>query len=293
MISFSESHATISETLQTNSIVWIHSLLDAEMGPTRRMIEGVEGLITVGGFPVIEKKAGTKNELLAILTELAKEAKAGLRPIVHFDMHGSLDEGLLLAPSGERVSWAETIGALRRLNGATGNNLVCVFALCFGLQSYREVRLKEAAPAYFFCGPPAEITVGLLEIQTVAFYREMHLSGNVTAAFDKTLKAGMDSFHCQGLFFQALLRYIARHCSSKHRAERAEKLVSAILKRDGIANPSPAQLKGIRKQVKYMLTPGQHIVDLFAPHFLAGRPAAFGYSDLKKVLDRSAARKAS
>src|SRR5690606_3502253 len=124
----------------------------------------------------------------------------------------------------ERVSWAETIDALRELNTATANNLVCVFALCFGLNLYKEVSLKKAVPAYFFCAPTSEIEVGLLEEQTLSFYREMHETQNVTAAFSATLGCGMESFHCQGLFFQALLTHIRTHCTSQYRLERTEAL---------------------------------------------------------------------
>ena len=52
MISYSDTALIISETLQTNAIVWIHSLPEHEMGPSRRILEGLDGLATAGGFPV-------------------------------------------------------------------------------------------------------------------------------------------------------------------------------------------------------------------------------------------------
>ena len=39
MLSYSGTALTISETLQTNAIVWIHSLPEQEMGPSRRILE--------------------------------------------------------------------------------------------------------------------------------------------------------------------------------------------------------------------------------------------------------------
>jgi len=121
-----------------------------------------------------------------------------LRPVLHVDAHGTVADGLLLAPSGERVGWSEIIEDLRVLNVATANNLTCIFALCFGLHLYKQVSLKRPVPAYLFCAPAEEISVGFLEAQTLAFYREMNRTSNVTAAFEATLGGVMQSFHCQG-----------------------------------------------------------------------------------------------
>ncbi|MFA1672068.1 hypothetical protein ACDY97_04425 [Rhizobium mongolense] len=176
--------------------------------------------------------------------------------------------------------------ALGLLNTATGNNLICVFALCFGLHMYTQVRLSKAVPAYMFFAPESEISVGFLEGQTLAFYREINQTGNVTTAFESTLAGEMQSFHCQGLFFQALLRYCRVECTASKRKNRQEKLVTAILKRDRIEHPSSAQLREIRRQVKILTAPGQHVIERFAPLFLIGRAPVFDYGDLRRILDR-------
>jgi hypothetical protein len=212
-----------------------------------------------------------------------------LRPVLHVDAHGTVADGLLSAPSGERMGWAEIIEVLRDLNVATRNNLVCVFALCFGLHVYKQVSLKKPVPAYLFFAPPSEISVGFLEARTLAFYREINRTSNVTAAFAATLGAGMESFHCQGLFLQSLLRYIRTYCVGRQRQDRQERMVTAILQRDGIATPSSAQLKEARRKIREVLDPGQSLIDRFAPFFLIGRVAAFTYEDIEKVLKRPVA----
>ena len=144
-----------------------------------------------------------------------------------------MPERLMLAPSGERVGWGEIIEDLRSLNVATANNLTCIFALCFGLHLYKQVSLKRPVPAYLFCAPPDKISVGFLEAQTLAFYREMSRTSNVTAAFEATLGGVMQSFHCQGLFLQSLL-HPAPHtdgCRSRLTALRYE------------PRPSPKQIE--------------------------------------------------
>ncbi|TGQ77335.1 MULTISPECIES: hypothetical protein [unclassified Mesorhizobium] len=287
MISYSDTALTISEPLQTNAVVWIHSLPEQEMGPSRRILEDLEGLSTAGGFPVFEYAVRDRSELSELFSQLTTKAEQGLRPVLHVDAHGTIDEGLLLAPSGERVGWAEIIEDLRALNVAAANNLTCIFALCFGLHLYKQVSLRRPVPSYLFFAPPAEISVGFLEAQTLDFYREMNRTSNVTAAFEQTLGGVMQSFHCQGLFLQSLLRYIRTYCIGRMRQDRLERMVTAVLQRDGIANPSGAQLKQVRRKIRESLKPGQKVIDLFAPSFLIGRAPAFTYADLDRILKRS------
>ena len=176
------------------------------------------------------------------------------------------------------------------LNVATANNLTCIFALCFGLHLYKQVSLKRPAPAYLFCAPSEEISVGFLEAQTLAFYREMNRTLNVTAACKATLGEAMQTFHCQGLFLQALLRYIQTYCIGRMRQDRLERMVTAVLQRRGILNPSAAQLKQVRREIRESLKPSQKVIDLFAPSFLIGRAPAFTYADLDRLLKRSGRR---
>ncbi len=287
MITYSDTSLTISETLQTNAIVWIHSLPEHEMGPSRRILEDLEGLAIAGGFPVIACAVRDRAELSDAFRQLTTKAEQGLRPVLHVDAHGTPADGLRLAPSGECVGWSEIIEYLRALNVATANNLTCIFALCFGLHLYKQVSLKQPVPAYLFCAPAEKISVGFLEAQTLAFYREINQTSDVTAAFKATLGGAMQSVHCQGLFLQSLLRYIRTYCIGRQRQDRLERMVTTVLRRDGIANPSSAQLKQARRKLRKALKPGQKLIDLFAPSFLIGRAPAFSYADLDRILKRS------
>jgi len=96
----------------------------------------------------------------------------------------------------------------------------------------------------------------------------------------------MDTIHCQGLFFQSMLRYIRTQCKGKGRKAREERLFTAVLAKNGIANPSKFQLQKVRREVRELLTPGQELVDRYTPSFLIGRAAAFSYEDLHRVLKK-------
>lgn len=284
MLTKSSSGLAISEPLQVNTVVWVQSLPEEETGPTRRILED---LSTAAGFPVIQYSVHDTAELEAVFDEITARARSeGLRPILHVDAHGTAEEGLLLAPSGDRISWSNIIDHMRQLNVATENNLVCVFALCYGLHLYREVSLSQPVPAYFFIAPERKVTVGFLEQQTLEFYRAVNENANVTTSFEATLKDQMQFFHCQGVFFQTLVRYIKQHCKGRAKGERLERMVSAVLERDGISEPTADQLRQIRQDIKAALKPDQSVVDYFASRFLIGRPAAFDYQIVKEFLDR-------
>lgn len=286
MIEFSANALVMSESLLINSIVWVRSLPEHELGPTRRILEDLSSQEIANGFKVFEFAISTRAEFVDLMQRLSEDAISGLRPILHIDTHGSEQDGLILAPSGERVTWSELINYLRGLNIATENNLVCVLALCFGLHGYKGVSLSKAVPAYLFSAPEKEVTVGFLESETAEFYRLANETGNVTSAFSQTLGSQMLSFHCQGLFFQALLRYLQAHCSHKDRQQRLERLLTEALEQQKNTQPTSGELKELRNQIKKLLMPGQHIVDHFAPTFLIGRRSLFSYADIQRILDK-------
>lgn len=286
MLTYSEDTLNISETLQINSIVWIHSLPPNEMGPTNRLIGDIKLLGLQGGFPVLEYAVKDRTELADVFASVTAEAQKTLRPIIHIDAHGNADEGLLLSPSGECEGWLNLIEMLRTLNVATQNNLVVIFALCFGLHIYKQASLSRPVPAYFFGAPSNEITAGFLEDQTLEFYREVNRTSDLTSAFNRTLGKQMESFHCQGLFLLSLLRYIRKYCMGKGRRERLEGILTAILERDGITSPTSAQLREVRQLARERLKPSETLIERFAPIFLIGRSAAFTYADLNKLVKR-------
>ena len=274
---------TLSDKLLINKIIWIRSLDNNEIGPSLRMVEDLEQRAANGGFAFEELVVDDRKSLCIVLNDLAIQAESGIRPILHFDCHGSRDEGLYLKPSGEDFSWEELVIALRKINILTENNLCCVFGVCFGLRLSMSLELSKPTPYYLTIAPEKEVLVGTLEAKNTKFYDAVYQSGNITDAFDKVWKPELKLFHCKEIFARALALHIADHCSGKGSRKRREKMVTAVLNKNGISKPSPEQLADARKKVKKFLEPTQALIDHYAPKFLIGREPGFGFTELKRL----------
>ncbi|WP_269715633.1 hypothetical protein [Caulobacter sp. NIBR2454] len=240
-----------------------------------------------GGLPVREVIVANRAELLSVLCELAEECKNGLLPILHLDAHGHAEGGLLTAPSGEWTSWEDLVANLRAINAATGNNLVCIFALCFGLHLYRFMSITELVPAFLFIASSKEVTVGFLEDQTRNFYRNLIDTGDLTSAFTSSLAAEMTAIYCQALFLRALAGYVKEYCRGAGRKRRLERLLTEGLQEIGVSTPTPSQLQTLRKHARAQLKPGPHLIERFGATYLAGRPAGFTYREVESLANGS------
>lgn len=282
---------TLTDTLVVDSVIWIRSLGDDELGPSRRMAEDLSILAATGGFAFHEFAVRDRAELLQLLNGIVHRAADGLRPILHFDCHGSRADGLFMKPSGEYLSWAQLADALRSVNVATSNNLCCVFGVCFGLQMSLALSLSKPSPYYLTIAPEEEVSEGILEARIAPFYREVFATANITQAYADVLKPELTLFHCKEIFARALATYIASNCVGRAADLRRERMLTAILRKEGVSTPNAAQLKAARTKVKAALAPSQSLIDRYAPKFLIGRSPGFGYAELKRLADGYTRRK--
>lgn len=258
----------------------------SEQGSSRRIKEDLKGISTNGGRDFYEISVSTKDELLKTLSELEIQAAIGLRPILHFDMHGSKEDGLLMVPSGEYVPWDELAGSMRKVNIATENNLCCVFATCFAQHFVFQIDILNPMLFYLIIAPFEEVNVGFLEEQTNRFYQSVMTSGNITTAYADTLSEQMRLWNCQEILIQGLLEYIKTQTKGKGARQRRERLLTEHLKTRNIRNPSEAQMRDARRLIKEFVKPDQSIIDKIAPAFLIGREPGFSFEDLTPFLDK-------
>lgn len=273
---------TISETLQINAVIWIRSLPEEQRGPSNRIIEDLIPHCVMNRLHFEQHEVKTTQELDLILSRTASAAVVGLRPIIHFDGHGSPDHGLRLSAT-ESYSWPRLADQLRIINRATQNNLSCVFATCYGYHICRQISLSQATPFYLLLAPPEIVHEGFLEAQTMAFYRRASESSNITRAYRETLSKEMMLYHCQGLFLESLATYVAQSCTGEAKRLRFEDTLTRSLDHHGIAKANRQQLRKHRGHIKKGLKPGQKIINHYAPTFLIGRTPQFSYQDVSVI----------
>jgi len=267
-----------------NSVIWLTSLPDSELGPTQRMVEDMESLkaeISVG-FQHIQVTSAA--HLKSLLEELSCHASEnGMRPLLHVDMHGNKEEGLHIYQSSEYYSWDELYCDLQGLNQATGNNLVVIGAACFGLRSIMPIKLDKPAPFFVLLAPEEEVYVGFLEDNAVRFYRELFASGSLDAAYSRYLSDEFKYFHCEKMLFIVVAKYIRAGCKGKSAQERRERLLTEVFSQG--MEKTAVNLRSVRKKIKEGLKPDQALLDRYAKTFLVGRKCSFSMQQLLEFLD--------
>ena len=211
----------LSSVLNINSVIWISSLEGSEKGSTQRVIDDLRPYFVSIGLPFKFVEPKTKAELLACLDAIERRARAGLKPIIHFDTHGSAESGLFIGGSKEFVSWQQLVDKLRQINTATRNNLGVVSAACFGLHVIKPIVVGEAVPFFALIAPEEKVSFGYIEQHTVRFYQDLFDKGDVVAAYNGSFSERLKLFHCEKLLAIALVRYVAAHCMGSGKRKRA------------------------------------------------------------------------
>lgn len=269
----------LSTEFSCNSVIWISSLPDEEMGPTNRMVAAMESHSNELGFRFQHVPVPSCSILIALLDELALHANEhNMKPLIHFDTHGDKNSGLFVSGEEKFISWSDLAEKLRIINVYTKNNLAVVGATCYGLHAIKPINLNTATPFYFLLSPEDEVAVGYLEDNIPSFYRSLFELGSIDSAYSHHISERFKYFHCEKMLFIVIARYISQQCKGKGGAARRERLLTEIFSQ-GLEN-TDVNRKKIRKMLKDGLHPDQSLVDRYAEKFLAGRQCSFNFSDL-------------
>jgi hypothetical protein len=161
---------------------------------------------------------------------------------------GSPSDGVEIAASGEMVPWDDVVDALRKINVQTGNNLLVVAAVCYGLHAIKETVITDLTPFFFLLAPEETITFGDLMDRMFPFFRNLTIDLDVVKAFEEELSPKMKMFHCVRVFTVAMAKYIVRSCTGKGGLERREQLLTEV-KKSGYPE-TPDGLRTVRKAIK-------------------------------------------
>jgi hypothetical protein len=279
----------LSSHVTVNAVVWIHSLPPEEKGFTDRAIDDLQPFLLATGVQFQSFEPATAADLQDYLTQITRQAAQGLRPIIHFDTHGSATDGIYIAGSRQYVSWSQLIAWLRPINIQTQNNLSIVSAACCSMNIYKGISVEEQCPFFVIIAPGDPVSFGFIENNMIRFYEEVFNSLDIVAAYNKYLKEKLSLIHCERALVIALGRYIRDHCVGVGSKIRRERLVTETLAARRFPN-NPTTRRLIRKEVKRMIRPTQALVDRYVKSFLIGRTVAFGLPDIMKEARESIAR---
>lgn len=274
----------LNSSFSCNSVIWIASLPDDELGPSRRMTEDVASHSSRLGFHFSRFNVRCRSELAQTLDEINFQAREhGLRPILVLDAHASQEDGLLLNDSHETMPWTELSTLLQQINISTLNNLCVIGAACFSLRAISPAKLDQAAPFFILLAPEQEVNVGFLEKNLPTFFDRLFTYGSLDDAYSRHLSESFKYFHCEKMLFIVVAKYIKAGCKGKSAAERRERLMTEVFMQ-GMQN-TQANRKSIREKLKAGLKPNQALLDRYARTFLVGRSCSFTMEQLLAFLD--------
>jgi hypothetical protein len=157
-----------------NSLHWITSLREEEQGVTRRILEDLEPVCEREGLPFERYEPKSAQEFLDSLDRIEANARCGMLPLLHLDMHGSTDGGLLVAATGEEIGWDVIADRLRGINAATGNNLCVVSMACWSFHVVSQLDISRVVPFFVLLAPEHEIFAGDVEAKTRVFTKKCY-----------------------------------------------------------------------------------------------------------------------
>ena|ERR1700733_4652641 len=272
----------LSAVLHVNSLIWISSLKPDEQGTTHRVHEDLQPYFVSIGLPFTSVEPKTANELLAGLDAIEKRAKQGLRPIIHFDTHGTAERGLYIAGSGEFVPWALLVDRLRRINVATENNLCVVSAACFSMQAIKFIHINQQTPFFALIAPQQTVSFGFIERNTVNFYEQVFGGLDVVAAYENNLAPHLTFYHCEKLLAVALTRYVRDNCRGSGLKKRRERLLTDVFVGGRIPN-NRQNRRMVRKKIKEGVRPDQSLIDRYVRSFLIGKTVPFSLKQITEL----------
>lgn len=259
----------IPSSFSNNAIILISSPRKNELNVGRRLHEDLTTLrAEVQDFHLEHHYVSTRHDLIEILRDIARKSKKGLRPIIHFDMHGDQRRGLEINPSREFASWLELTAWLRKINIRARNNLCVIAAACHGLHMISPISIHNAVPFYCLIAPEQEVTLGFINDRMYPFYKKLLQSGNLHDALHE-IKGTFKEFHCEKMLTIVLAKYIKFQCKGAGFRKRKEQLITDALSRD--IPRTQATLRHLRKLVKENINPSELLIKKYASRFLIGK----------------------
>lgn len=213
-------------------------------------------------FGLYHTPVSSKSNFVAEMQSIATlAATSGLRPILHFEMHGSPTTGLAIQQSGESVDWPLFATLCRAISVPTENNLVIVMSVCAGFHAVLQVDIRKATPFTFLIGSQGEVDATRIDSAFGDFYRQLWSAEDFGEAIPH-LPSDFRFYNCE----QLLVRAYARHAKAQTRRSRQARLERLLtISRQQSRN---LPLRFARKLLRAALKPSRQSFDRLRNQFL-------------------------
>jgi hypothetical protein len=268
-------------TLFIDSLIWIRSLPDEQMGPSERMLEDVETYCHTNKIGLITYEIHCKNGFKSAFKNIKEFiTQHNITPIIHFDIHGNKDEGLLIYPSGEYLNYEDLNRYLREINQIIDNQLVCIFATCESFQYLLKSSPTKLTPTFITYAPSKKIETGTLEKIIAPFYKELFETKNIAKSYENHLKKDMDEYHCVKMFILFIHKYYKEYNSSRKILKHSERLITKAVQKLNAVGKKP-NLKLLRSIAKSHLEFNQKKIDSYANVYLGSKAPHITVDNIK------------
>lgn len=141
-------HFTITKIIVIQSLETEEFQTGTELAKYLDYLTGQYELI----IPVTLIECESAIDFIGLINRLVDEAAEGEVPLLHVELHGDKESGLIFQNSSE-LSWSGCSELLRQLNRATKYNLLTFFAACFGAYFLGHINVLKESPCYAIVAP--------------------------------------------------------------------------------------------------------------------------------------------
>jgi hypothetical protein len=281
---------------QFNKIFVIQSLTCGETGKTgtHLVFDTLDPLWKEHGIGIHSVEVANRAGFLETMHDIARECsptnQTRTYPVLHLEVHGHPESGLVIEPSQETVCWTELVELCRDVNVACSNNLLCTLAVCHGFNAQEHVDIAKPAPFYALVGAREEIIVRDIE-SFRSFYVALLCKSEDWAPAMACLGKKFEEWFCEKHFVIDFAKDYRKYWKGRGRQQTTEELVTWA-RNEGF----PLTLKQIRTHIKQEVKgePERIFEEQKRRFLMSDHPEnkdrfAFTFADLKDFFDEGSA----
>ncbi len=149
-----------------NCIVILDAIPEGELNSAKRLKENLEDLATTfkTRLEIRYVRVIALNDLEKGIEGILNEIKSSaLKPWLHLEGHGLVDESGFLTANGTPCAWESFKEIITPVNILSGFNMLLILATCFGGSFTRAIVTTDRAPVLGLVGPVEKVSAGQIE----------------------------------------------------------------------------------------------------------------------------------